>query len=79
MLVVSRKENESIRIEPAEGVDLSMTLRELFALGPIVVTVLHASPQRVRLALDAPRPLGIFRSPVAPPEFPKAVRAAEAD
>lgn len=80
MLVVSRKENESIRIEPAEGVDLTITLGELFALGPILVTLVHASPRRVRLAVDAPRPLRIsrseLRSPVAPLELPEIAAAS---
>jgi len=34
MLVVSRKENEWIRIEPIEGLDPSLTLRDVFAVPP---------------------------------------------
>jgi len=37
MLVVSRKEKESIVIEPVERLDPSVTLREAFAHGPIVL------------------------------------------
>jgi sRNA-binding carbon storage regulator CsrA len=60
MLVVSRKENEWIRIEPVEGLDPELTLRELFADGPIVVRVMHIG-RRVRLVIEAPRALKIWR------------------
>lgn len=65
MLVVSRKENESITIEPAEGVDPSLTLREVFGQGPIVLTLTHVSPRRVRIVIDAPSALKIMRSEAA--------------
>ena len=63
MLVVSRKENESIRIEPVEGLDPSLTLREAFAQGSIVLTLVHVGLNRVRLAIEAPPTLRIGRSP----------------
>ena len=47
MLVVSRKENESITIEPVDGLDPSLTVREAFAQGSIVITVAHVGPRRV--------------------------------
>jgi sRNA-binding carbon storage regulator CsrA len=62
MLVVSRKENESIRIEPVEGVDPSLTLREAFAQGAIVVKLQHVGTRRVRLLIEAPIALKIIRS-----------------
>lgn len=62
MLVVSRKENESITIEPAEGVDPSLTLREVFEQGPIVLTLRHVGPRRVRIVIEAPSALKIMRS-----------------
>jgi sRNA-binding carbon storage regulator CsrA len=61
MLVVSRKENESIQIEPLEGVDPSLTLREVFAHGPIRLTLRHVGPRRVRIVIDAPAVLKIMR------------------
>ena len=64
MLVVSRKESESIRIEPAEGLDPALTLAEVFAAKPIVVTVMHIG-RRVRLVIDAPVALKIWRGPRA--------------
>lgn len=65
MLVVSRKENESITIEPAEGIDPSLTLREVFGQGPIVLTLTHVGPRRVRIVIDAPSALKIMRSEAA--------------
>lgn len=65
MLVFSRKENESIRIEPLEGLDPNLTLGEVFAQGPIVLTLTHIGPRRVRIVIEAPRALKIMRGEVA--------------
>jgi sRNA-binding carbon storage regulator CsrA len=62
VLVISRKENESISIEPAAGIDPSLTLREAFQHGPIVVKLIHVGWRRARLVIDAPAPLKIWRS-----------------
>jgi len=62
MLVVSRKENESITIEPLEGIDPSLTLREVFAHGPIRLTLKHVGARRVRIVIQAPSALKIMRS-----------------
>ena len=69
MLVVSRKENESIQIEPLDGIDPSMTLQEAFAKGPIVLTLKHVGARRVRIVVEAPGALRIMRSQ-ADPERP---------
>ena len=61
MLVISRKETESIRIEPIEGLDPSLTVREAFLHGPIIVTLVRVGGRRARLAVDAPTPLKIWR------------------
>jgi sRNA-binding carbon storage regulator CsrA len=65
MLVVSRKENESIRIEPVDGLDPALTLREAFASGAIVVRLQHVGHKRVRLLIEAPPALKIMRSETA--------------
>lgn len=65
MLVVSRKENESIKIEPLADVDPSLTLREVFAQGPILLTLRHVGPRRVRIVIEAPSELKILRGEVA--------------
>ena len=65
MLVVSRKENESIKIEPLDDIDRSLTLHEVFGQGPIVVTLTHVGARRVRLVIEAPDALRISRSEAA--------------
>ena len=62
MLVISRKENESITLEPAEGLDPSLTLREVFGRGPIVFRVIHVGSRRVQLLIKAPDQLRIWRA-----------------
>jgi sRNA-binding carbon storage regulator CsrA len=62
MLVLSRKENESIRIEPADGLDPSLTLREAFANGAIVVRLQRIGHRRVQLVIEAPPALKVMRS-----------------
>jgi sRNA-binding carbon storage regulator CsrA len=60
MLVISRKENESITIEPVEGLDPSLTIGELFARGPILVKIIQCG-KRTRLAIGAPTTLKVMR------------------
>ena len=66
VLVVSRKENESIKIEPLDGIDPSVTLREVFATGPIVLTLKHVGARRVRIVVEAPGALRILRTEPEP-------------
>jgi sRNA-binding carbon storage regulator CsrA len=61
MLVLSRKANESISIEPAEGLDPSLTLIEAFRGGPVVVKLIRLSPSRARIAVHGPPHLRIRR------------------
>jgi sRNA-binding carbon storage regulator CsrA len=64
MLVLSRRADESILIQPAEGADTAMTLRELFAKGPIQITLLGATGRRVKVGIDAPEQLAIRRKDI---------------
>jgi carbon storage regulator CsrA len=64
MLVLSRRTNESIVIEPADGVDVSITLAQLFANGPILITLLGGTGGRVKLGIEAPERLSIRRNDV---------------
>lgn len=75
MLVVSRKENEWIRIEPIAGLDPKLTLRDVFADGPIIVKVMHVG-RRVRLVIDAPPALKIWRDSITAAEPLGATAAA---
>jgi sRNA-binding carbon storage regulator CsrA len=61
MLVLSRRADESIVIQPADGADATMTLAELFADGPIMITLLGGTGKRVKVGIDAPAPLAIRR------------------
>jgi sRNA-binding carbon storage regulator CsrA len=61
MLVVSRRSDESILIKPADGVDHSLTLADLFASGPIEITLLGGNGRRVKMGIAAPPQLSIRR------------------
>lgn len=61
MLVLSRRPDESIIIQPAEGTDAEMTLRDLFANGPILITLLGGTGRRVKMGIEAPVELAIRR------------------
>ncbi|HZF17232.1 MAG TPA: carbon storage regulator [Steroidobacteraceae bacterium] len=61
MLVLSRRADESIVISPAEGTDEQMTLKELFANGPIQITLLGGTGRRIKMGIEAPTQLAIRR------------------
>jgi len=65
MLVLSRRVDESIVIQPADGTDGKMTLAELFANGPIQITLLGGTGRRVKMGIEAPEQLAIRRKDVA--------------
>jgi sRNA-binding carbon storage regulator CsrA len=61
MLVVSRRADESIQIKLADGVDGTLTLKDLFARGPIEITLLGGNGRRVKMGIEAPPELTILR------------------
>ena len=61
MLIVSRRDDESLLIRPVEGVDMKMTLAELFKNGPIEITIFSSSGSRVKMGVQAPEELCIWR------------------
>ena len=61
MLIVSRKDAESIEIRPGEGIDMKMTLADLFSAGPIEITIFSATSNRVKMGVQAPEQLCIWR------------------
>jgi sRNA-binding carbon storage regulator CsrA len=67
MLVLSRRADESITIQPADGVDVSMTMAQLFANGPIQITLLGGTGKRVKMGIEAPEQLSIRRKDVPQP------------
>jgi sRNA-binding carbon storage regulator CsrA len=46
---------------PAEGTDTKMTLAELFANGPIQITLLGGTGKRIKMGIEAPAQLAIRR------------------
>jgi len=66
MLIVSRRDAESIEIRPGDGIDPSMTLADLFRNGPIEITIFSSNSNRVKMGVQAPEQLCIWRKgPVA--------------
>jgi sRNA-binding carbon storage regulator CsrA len=61
MLVLSRRADQSIVIQPAENVDGRMTVAELFANGPIQITLLGGTGRRIKMGIEAPEQLAIRR------------------
>lgn len=61
MLIVTRKTNESITIEPLGDVDPDMTLGEAFQNGPIEIKLVRINRTRVRLAIAAPPEFQVWR------------------
>jgi sRNA-binding carbon storage regulator CsrA len=61
MLVVSRRSDEAILIQLAEGADGTLTLNDLFAKGPIEITLLGGNGKRVKMGIAAPPELCIRR------------------
>ncbi len=65
MLIVSRKDAESIEIRPGDGIDLGMTLGDLFRGGPIEITIFSSNNNRVKMGVQAPEQLCIWRKKAA--------------
>ncbi len=61
MLIVSRRDDESILIRPGDGADPSMTLADLFSNGPIEITIFSSNSKRVKMGVQAPDELMIWR------------------
>ena len=64
MLVLSQRADESIVIQPADGVDANMTMAQLFANGPIQITLLGGTGRRVKMGIEAPEQLSIRRKDI---------------
>jgi sRNA-binding carbon storage regulator CsrA len=61
MLIVSRRDAESIEIKPGKDIDTSMTLADLFSSGPIEITIFSSGENRVKMGVQAPAQLSIWR------------------
>ena len=65
MLIVSRRDAESIEIRPGDDIDPSMTLADLFRRGPIEITIFSSNNNRVKMGVQAPEELCIWRKKAA--------------
>jgi len=65
MLIVSRRDAESILIRPGEGIDMDMTLADIFRNGPIEITIFSSNGNRVKMGVQAPEQLSIWRKKAA--------------
>ncbi len=65
MLIVSRRDAESILIRPADNIDPNMTLADLFSDGPIEITIFAAGQSRIKMGVQAPPQLSIWRKNAA--------------
>lgn len=61
MLIIKRKAQDKITIAPQEGFDLSRPVSDLFAGGVITITMLDVGRRQVKVAVDAPQNLQIWR------------------
>ena len=61
MLIVSRRDAESIEIKPGDNIDMNMTLADLFSGGPIEITIFSSTNNRVKMGVQAPEQLSIWR------------------
>jgi sRNA-binding carbon storage regulator CsrA len=61
MLVIKRRAKEMITIEPLRGSDTSKTVEELFTGGAIEITLLEVGQNEVKVAINAPVELQIWR------------------
>ena len=61
MLIIKRRIDESITIQPRDGTDASQTINELFAAGAIEIRLLEVGGNKVTIAIEAPPELKIWR------------------
>ena len=61
MLIIKRKHDEAIVITPRDDVDTSKTIAELFARGPIEIKIREIGSHTVKVAIQAPPQLKIWR------------------
>ncbi len=61
MLIIKRKAQDIITIAPKDGIDTSLPIEDLFEGGVIEITLLEVGRRQVKVAIDAPEKLQIWR------------------
>lgn len=69
MLVLTRRQGQSIRIYPNKELDLDRPIRELFEDGSIEVRVTQIGGNQVKFGIDAPAKLTILREELCEDPF----------
>ncbi|MEQ8206444.1 MAG: carbon storage regulator [Woeseia sp.] len=81
MLIIKRKAQDIITISPVEGMDTSLPISEIFGHGPIEIKLLEVGRRQVKVAIDAPPLLQIWRgrkdTANSPADEPAAQAAGE--
>ena len=65
MLVLTRRQGQSILIQPSSDLDPSMTIADLFAEGPVEVAILGIDGKQIKVGIDAPKTLSVLRNELA--------------
>lgn len=61
MLILTRRIGESLLVNLSESVDPDMTVGELFARGPVAITLLGAKGNQIRIGIGAPLEFNVVR------------------
>ena len=61
MLIIKRKAQDIITIAPMDGFDTSRPIQDLFEGGVIEIKLLEVGRRQVKVAIDAPQNLQIWR------------------
>ncbi len=69
MLTLSRKNNQSIIITPAVGLDPNMTVSELFGQSKIEIHFNNIRNGTASISIDAPKCLDLMRSELIDPDI----------
>lgn len=64
MLIIKRKAQDIITIAPKEGMDTSLPISEIFKDGVIEIKLLEVGRRQVKVAIDAPPQLQIWRGKI---------------
>lgn len=65
MLTVSKNDSQSVLIYPGDGIDPKTTLADVFRKGPIEITVFSIGEKHVKVAIQTPEYLSIWRKDAA--------------
>ena len=66
MLVFTRRSGETFVLYPDPKLDPNTTIAELFARGPIEITVTETKLHHARIGVDAPPQIHVYRSELLP-------------